>query len=378
MSFIREIAELYRFFKKTPVEKRAIVFYAEHSGYFSYFEGLLRGLTGKYRQSLCYVTSDVCDPIFNCTNSAIRPFYINKLLPVFMTMINCKTFVMTLTDLNQYYLKRSALPVHYVYVFHSLVSTHMMYRESAFDHYDSILCAGPHHVEEIRRRERICNLKPKRLVEAGYYRIERIYNQYCNRPAEHDERRKRTVLIAPSWGKNNLIESCGDKLVDVLLKAGYEVIVRPHPETVRRFSAMINSLERKYKDDENFMLERSVATDDSLLKADVLVCDCSGVYLEYAFGTERPVLFVDLPLKIKNPDYKRLEIEPLELRLRPEVGAMMSQNELDTAPQRIKELITRRNEYRERIVKLRNKYIFNFGQSSEIGTKHIIDVVSGG
>ncbi len=52
-----------------------------------------------------------------------------------------------------------------------------------------------------------------------------------------------------------------------------------------------------------------MTTDDSLLRADVLICDISGIALEYVFGTERPVLFLDVPLKIHNPRFKELEKE---------------------------------------------------------------------
>ena len=41
-------------------------------------------------------------------------------------------------------------------------------------------------------------------------------------------------------------------------------------------------------------METSVATNDSLIESDLLICDCSGVALEYALGTERPVLYVDV------------------------------------------------------------------------------------
>src|SRR5438093_13437904 len=57
-----------------------------------------------------------------------------------------------LTDLDAYHLMRSAAyPVHYVYVFHSMVSSHMVFRPKAYDAYDTILCVGPHHTREIRQ-----------------------------------------------------------------------------------------------------------------------------------------------------------------------------------------------------------------------------------
>jgi len=172
---IKEMADFHRFFWRTPKAEKSIVFYAEHGGYYSYFEGLIEKLISGHNRNLCYVTSDPDDPILQETQSRIRTFYVNKLLSLFMAHINCKVFVMTLTDLNQFHLKRSINPVHYIYAFHALVSTHMVYRYGAFDYYDSILCCGPHQAQEIRRHEELSGLPVKCIIEAGYYRLERIY-----------------------------------------------------------------------------------------------------------------------------------------------------------------------------------------------------------
>ncbi len=374
---LREIADSYRFFREIPKTEKMIVFYAEHKGYYPNFEGLIEELIGKYEQTLCYITSDPNDPILQTSELRIRTFYLNKLLPFFMVFINCKVFVMTLTDLNQSYLKRSINPVHYVYVFHALVSTHMMYRYGAFDHYDAILCVGPHHVREIRKCEELNSLPPKRLVEAGYYRLERIYREYQKYSRkESSSGDKRTVLIAPSWGTDNVLESCGERLADILLKAGYEVIVRPHPETGRRSPELMTLFDSKFGRNPNFTLERSVATDDSLLRADVLICDCSGIALEYAFGTERPVLFLDVPIKIQNRRFEELGIEPLELLLRSEIGVIVSRERLGTVPGVISNLVANSGAYRKRIVELRDQNVYAFGRSSEIGAQYIIDLVN--
>lgn len=376
VSLLREIADFCRFFWKTPDKQKEIVFYAEHEGYYPNFEGIIAELISKHKRSLCYVTSSPNDPILCTSEPRITPFYLDKLLPFFMAFVNCKVFVMTLTDLNQFHLKRSINPVHYVYVFHSLVSTHMMYRYGAFDHYDSILCVGPHQIEEIHRYERLNELGPKRLLKAGYYRLERIYETYQNYyPKGTSSFTKATVLIAPSWGTDNILKSCGMHLVKLLLKADYKVIVRPHPETARRFPKSMTLFTSKFGNNPNFTLETSVATDDSLLRADVLICDCSGVALEYAFGTERPVLFLDVPIKIQNQRFKELGIEPLELSLRSEIGVIVSPDKLISVPQVISELMANSVVYKNRLAKLRKQYVYVFGHSSEIGAQYIIDLV---
>lgn len=375
---IKEIKDFIRFFWKTSKEEKAIIFYAEHEGYYPNFEGLIKELIGIHKQTLCYITSELNDPILRTLNPQIKSFYLNKLLPIFMAFVNCKVFIMTLTDLNQYHLKRSANPVHYIYVFHALVSTHMVYRYGAFDYYDSILCVGPHQIKEIRKHEQLNSLKQKILVEAGYYRLERIYQKYTKYLENKVPVSKNgTILIAPSWGRQNVLESCGDQLVMLLLDSGYNVIVRPHPETVRRNPELIELLANIFGSNPSFTLETSVATDDSIIQADVLICDCSGIALEYAFGTERPVLFLDVPKKIQNESYEELGIEPLELSIRPIIGKIVPLEKLESVLTTITKLVASKDKYKQRLASLRNKNVYAFCHSSEIGAKHILDIVQG-
>ncbi len=372
MDFFREIADFYRFFWATPNAQKQIVFYAEHKDYYPYFEGLIREITP--HQPLCYVTSDLHDPILKPPPPpGLTPFYIHRLLSFFMLFVSCKVFVMTLTDLHQFHLKRSVNAVHYVYVFHSMVSTHMMYREGAFDHYDSILCVGPYQISEIRARENRHHLPPKKLVEAGYYRLERIHQRYqAHIKEETPPGNKTTVLIAPSWGEHNILETCGGRLVSPLLEKGYQIIVRPHPETVRRSPQMLNALEQMFSGNTHFRMERSVASDDALLTAGVLICDLSGVALEYALGTQRPVLFLDLPFKIKNPNFRELGIDPVEVSLRAQIGIIVPPEELDRVPQVIEQLHADQKKYAGQILRWRDENIFAFEHSSKSGADHIL------
>lgn len=373
----KETIDSYKFFFRTSKVEKTIVFYSEHEGYYPYFEGLIKKLVG-HKQALCYITSDPNDSVLQKSEPGIKTFYLNKLLPYFMTIVNCRVFVMTLTDFNKFYLKRSVNPVHYVYVFHSPVSIHMAYRYGAFDHYDSILCVGMHQIKEIRKHEELNKLPQKKLIEAGYYRLERIYEAYQKYlPEKHSSTAKKTILIAPSWGDANILESCGENLVKILLDAGYNVIVRPHPETIKRSPGLVSSLASEFGNNPNFTLEKSVATDDSLLRADVLICDCSGIALEYSFGTERPVLFLDVPLKVKNQRFKELRIEPLELSLRSKIGVIVSLKELENILQKISSLIANKAAYKKHIAELRKQYVYAFGHSSDIGSKYIIDLATG-
>ena len=64
--------------------------------------------------------------------------------------------------------------------FNSIVSSHTIYRKGAFDHFDSIFCAGPHHIKEIKATEQLYNLNHKNLVMYGYGLLDKLQktNQY--------------------------------------------------------------------------------------------------------------------------------------------------------------------------------------------------------
>ena len=371
----REIADTYRFFFSTPPTYKQIVLYLEHKGYYPYLAGIVTELIETHHQNLCYITSDFFDPLLAHTRPRMRVFYLNAFLPYVMAFLNARVCLMTVADLEYFSLRRSAYPVHYVYVFHALVSTHMMYREGAFDHYDSILCVGPHQVDEIRERERQELLPPKYLVEAGYYPVERIYARYQHEWARENSSVQKTVLIAPSWGEQNIFETVGEVLIRSLLQKGYRVVIRPHPELMRRKPQVIKTLQHAFADNTCFGLDTSDSADTALVNADVLVTDSSGITFEYAFGTERPILFIDVPPKIKNSHYKKLGMEPIELALRKDLGIILSPHEIVHVGRAVESLIAARDSYWRRIITLRSQYMYAFGNASKIGAEYIMSLL---
>lgn len=363
----REINDFFRFFFFTPRAYKALVFYAEHKGDYPYLEGIIKELANR-NQPFAYISSDARDPAVS--------FYSNKLAPYLMAFLNAKVCVMTMSDLDQLSIRRSANPVHYIYVMHTLVSTHRTYRPNALDAYDTIFCGGPHQIAEIRKREQMLGFKPKILIETGYYRLERVYDAYQQYQKNTPHKNNITVLIAPSWGDKNVLEAHGIHLITTLLRNNYAVIVRPHPETVRRAPKLIESFRVEFGGNPLFILETSIASDDSLLRADVLICDMSGVALEYAFGTERPVLFLDVPLKVINPNFHELGIEPFELMIRPQIGNIISPEKIDTIVNEIESLIAQKSQWRDRLRALRAQHVFAFGKSSHIGAEYTTKLLS--
>jgi len=160
-----------RAFQSLEADARRIVFYAETSADWAHLGPVADALVRRGVR-IVRITSDRSDRVLQNDDA----FWVGSgsARTVLFRTIDADAFVMTLPDLEQFHLKRSTHPVHYFYVFHSIASTHRVYREHAFDAYDTLLCVGPHHFTELRRAEEVYGLRPKRLVEHGYGRLDTL------------------------------------------------------------------------------------------------------------------------------------------------------------------------------------------------------------
>ena len=376
--FGNERKELEKF-NELDLDERSIVFYSEDISSFVHFEQIIYELTEKMGRQICYVTSAKDDPMLTSQNKRINAFYIGlgAIRTKFFMELKADILVMTMPNLETYFIKRSKVyPVHYVYIFHSIVSTHTIYRKGAFDHYDSIFCTGPHHIEEITATESVYSLKHKNLVEHGYGLLDKLQK---NKPLKdqknytNDEKKK--IIIAPSWGKKGLLETKGIELVKILLDAGYHVTVRPHPMTIRKWPKKIKAIKNEFDNEPNFEMETDVSSFESIYSAYGLISDWSGIAIEYAFVCEMPVFYIDVSQKINNSSYKKIQCNPLEFSIRNLIGKIISPNDLSSLPKVIESTYEENNNFKTIIQEVRNKTIFNLGQSGIKGAQEILQIL---
>jgi YidC/Oxa1 family membrane protein insertase len=83
------------------------------------------------------------------------------------------------------------------------------------------------------------------------------------------------------------------------------------------------------------------------------------------------VLFVDVPPRVRNPNYAELGIEPMEMRIRRELGTILPLDRIADAPKYVAELLRGDAEFRARCAALREAWTFNFGRSVEAGAREI-------
>jgi YidC/Oxa1 family membrane protein insertase len=375
MGLIREFKEYRNFYKKENVAKRELVFYSGNKFYTQHFEPIIQIILENTDIKVDFIASDPEDPIISLASDQFSFYVCNNLLLPMIAKLKAKALVMTMPDLGTYHIKRALDPnVNHMYIFHAPASTTMMYRKGAFDNYDTIFCPGPQHKKEIQKTEEVYNLKSKTLVEAGYYLLEKRFNEYKTNN-NYEKQIEDQVLIAPSWHDENLMQVCGKELVKSLLNNEYKVVFRPHPQTIitRERKKKTESIIEPFLTNNNFTYEVNPLEDSSFYLSSILITDWSSISFEYAWGTERPVVFIDTPRKVFNPEYKKIGIPPIEVALRSEIGLIVPPSEVGALPQKIRKIKNNQDNYKESIRKTREDYIYNFGRSTEVIAEYLID-----
>jgi YidC/Oxa1 family membrane protein insertase len=368
----------WREFRNLPWEWRNLVFYSESGQDWHQFAGLIEVLNVQLGHKVCYVTSDPNDKGLLRQHENYRALCIPAgiFLITFFQVNQSDALVLTMMDLGNLHLKRSLHPVHYIYLFHGMGSTHMVDHANSFDHYDSLFCAGPHQQAEIRKREALKNLPAKHLFDYGHPRLERIMSEAkAHRSAgvalSGTGKTRPVVLVAPTWGATSIFNACGTELIDTLLRDGFEVIMRPHYQSLRQTPDVIESLRDHFHSRPGFQYIDRMEETESILSSDLLISDWSAMALEYALGLEKPVLFVDVPRRIRNPDWQELDMEPVESAIRERIGAIISPDHLAQVGGKIHDLLAHREEFAQRARELRDQVVFRPGHSISAGAAEI-------
>ena len=388
----REKADYKRFFK---VANKHLVFYAEGGGYYKYFKTVVEWLLEHSNATVHYVTNDPGDGVFALaeSNPRIKAYFIGqtRIIPLMMKM-DADMVVMTTPDLNTYQIKRSYVKkdVEYVYVDHGPTSVHMCYRKGAFDHFDTIMCNGPFQVAEHRATEKAYGLKAKRLVESGYPLLDTL-----ERTAGARSGGGVRIMVANSHQRDNIFDLCLDDLVSALLSLpqsnnqtikqsnNLKVVLRPHPQYVRRNPARWQSIRERYAGNPSIVIEDDFAKPSTMDESDVLVTDWSGIAYEFAYKTRRPTLFVNTPMKIINPEWKKIDLVPTDISFRDEVGVSVDPSALrsgaDGLPAPVKavvvDMLERPDAFAAKIDRLFETQFFNPGRAGEKVGSYILDAL---
>jgi YidC/Oxa1 family membrane protein insertase len=278
--------------------------------------------------------------------------------------------VLTLPDLETFHIKRSLVrkDTEYIYMHHGMASLHMMMRETALDHFDTVFCYGPNHNREVRQLEALRDLPTKHLVNTGYPLLDDLLEAVATMDTAVSPDQP-VALVAPSWQVDNLIELCLEETVRPLAAAGFRVVVRPHPEFVKRFPAKVEAARTALADlleTGAAELETDFSSNTTIYTADLVVTDWSSITLEFSYATKRPSIYVNTPMKVMNPHWQEIATPPLDITLRDQLGVSLDVAELERIAQVALDLRAAGADWRERIERALRETTYNLGSSERV------------
>jgi len=251
----------------------------------------------KRQIELTYYTSAEKDPCFEMGYKFVKPEFIGEgnMAFVKLNMLSAGVVLMTTPGLQVYQLKRSKRVKHYAHVLHAPSDT-TMYRLFGIDYFDSVLLSGDYQKSDIRALEKQRNINEKELVVVGCPYLDTLKEKMAKIPNE--ESHNFTVLVSPSWGASALLSKYGEKLLDPLVATGWNIIVRPHPQSKKSEKEMLDRLTEKYKDAENLSWDYERDNIYSMKKSDIMISDFSGIIYDYTFLCDKPVMYVNAQLDL--------------------------------------------------------------------------------
>ena len=333
---------------KTDKSYKPYVIFCEDKRYWNIFKPVLDEFEKRQTDITYYVANDK-DPVFAEKYQYVHPEVIGEGNRAFakLNMLSAGIVLMTTPGLQVYQLKRSRNVKHYAHILHAPGDA-TMYRLFGIDYFDSILCTGDYQFADIRELEHKRNLPEKELVTVGCTYLDVFKKKMEAIPAE--ENHKFTVLVSPSWGKSALLSLYGEKLLDPLAKTGWNIIIRPHPQSRISEADMLTKLEEKYKDTANIIWDSERDNCYSLKKADIMITDFSGIIWDYTFLCDKPVMYANAEMDLMPYDAYDLNHEIWQFDTLKKIGIKIEEKDFSN----IKEVIQNASDNPE-LAQLRHK-----------------------
>lgn len=212
-----------------------------------------------------------------------------------LNLLDAGILLSTTPGLDVYQWKRSENVAWYVHVFHA-VDEGTGYRMFGMDYYDAVLLTGAFQEKYIRKLEELRGLPQKELLVVGSTYMDALKEKLEERQkaaAAPEDNGKKTVLLAPSWGESGILSKYGADILRALLATGYQIIVRPHPQSLISEKNILEPLWKEFPDSDDLKWNYDNDNFEVLQKADVMITDFSGIIFDYALVFGKPIIYAD-------------------------------------------------------------------------------------
>lgn len=308
-------------------KKIPMAIFSDDKRYWNIFEPICRELSKRGRE-VTYLTASEDDPALACAYPHFHAEFIGKDNKAFakLNFLNATILFSTTPGLDVYQWKRSKNVDYYVHIPHA-ANEITLYRMFGIDYYDAILLSGDYHIEDVRKLEQLRGLPAKELVKVGIPYMDTMVQrlQKVGPAPEHP----RTVLLAPSWGQSAILQVYGGKIIDVLLKTGYHVIVRPHPQSFASEKEMLDDLMQRYPESDQLEWNRDTDNFEVLRRSDILISDFSGVIFDFSLVYDKPIIYTDPNFDLSLYDAWWLDTPMWTLSALPRLGCQLTEENME-------------------------------------------------
>ena len=311
-----------------------LVIFSDHKRYWTTFAPICEELE-KRKQPTLYLTESEDDPVFQCGYQFIRAEYIGEGSGAYakLNFLRARVLLSTTPSLDVYQWKRSRDVSWYVHIPHA-PNDITLYRMFGIDYYNAILLSGEYQVEQVRHLEKLRDLPEKELRLVGIPYMDEMKKRLSAKTAAASGK-TRTFLLAPSWGDSAILKRYGSKILDALLKTGYHIIIRPHPQSYSSEKEMLDTLMAAYPNGEQIEWNRDNDNFEVLSRSDILISDFSGVIFDFTLVFDKPVLYADTSFDKGPYDAWWLDEELWTFEILPKLGMHVSEENLSS----LKEII---------------------------------------
>ena len=358
--------------KKENISKAKIIIYGEDKRYYNGFKPIIEELINLEIPTI-YYSSSYDDKIFEIKSDFLKSEFIgtgNKAYAK-LNFIEADICLMTTPNLDVFQLKRSKGVKKYVHITHSSAetSTYCLY---SLDFFDAVFLNGEHQIRDIRELENKRNTIIKDLYVVGNPYLDELSKMKETITKENNN--KKTILIAPSWGMNCLFRRFGEKLLDNIINSDYNIIIRPHPQSLISDKDIIDKFQNRYKYKNNVEWDFNRVNIYSLSKADIMISDFSGVIFDYAFIFEKPVIIPSFTFDKRGTDAIEIDEEVWTFETIPKISFKLDENNFSNISQIIEDSINNET-LKNNILKAKEEAYMYEGQASKRVAQFLNDML---
>lgn len=350
-----------------------VVIFSESKAYWFSFKPVVEALL-RENIPFRYLSMDIDDPGLTIEHHCMLSRYVGQGSAAYARVCAAKGRVMLATTPNigtpGYPMPKPRHIECLAHIFHGpgCVDT---YKKYALDEYDAVLLTHPCFEASVRHLERLRGLPAKECAAVGlpYLDVLAEHRREFSRSEPFPGNRIKTVLLAPSWGEKGSLVVCGSRIVPQLLEAGYEVILRPHPQSRAHEPEILDAILSAYTNESAFTFDFSVDASPSMEKAALLISDKSGIRFDFALLYGKPVITLDVPFGDRSL-YEASDLESLwEDEISPIMGPVLAvDGDADIRPA-VAEALAANS---ANLQTLRDRFVVNFGCSGTAVAKWAI------